>query len=139
MSKVDMTCPGWGCRPGTRRSTREGKCNVTAALMPRDTRFCCQALVSGQRSRAQREHMRPPPPAALHPSSPQSSALKHLSQQRLGRPDKSGLLCCYSSFFVASGKWCVRQRSPHHTLSASFWVQAELGDLALARHASQRC
>lgn len=73
--------------------------------------------------------MRPPPPAALRPSSPRSSALKHLSQQRLGRPDKSGLLCCYSSFFVAAGKWCVRRRGPHHTLSASLWVQVELGDL----------
>lgn len=30
MSKVDVTCPGWGCRP----AGEGGKCDVTAALMP---------------------------------------------------------------------------------------------------------
>lgn len=100
-SKTDATRAGWECRLGTRQSTGEGKCNVTAALTPRDTWIVAKPARWTLRARrpsttTTTTPAQPPPPLDSSGNTSLKSASVALSVPRQRR-----FLRCYSSSFVA--------------------------------------
>lgn len=114
-----------------------GKCNVTAVLTPRDTWISAKPRSLDVALGSERKHAPSTPrlhfPLSLLIVQYWNTYLNSISVA-LSVPRQSRLLCCYSSSFVAHSNWCVASAD-----CASLSDGVELGDLAVAWRASQRC